>query len=165
MSNSPRVGMLQWDRFTAVWVTLVGLLVMAALVTGFVGGGQDAAMLPAYAQGDTVKDFVFNAYVAHLRGDLSRLQPMYAADTWAEMSEEDKNWGAFGLFAHSDLLGLRVLDTAEGPEGLQTRIASYHVRRTGPLGIQRLEIYTQLVRLAPAGDSWKLQQILPRYGY
>ncbi len=164
MSNSLRTGLLQWDRFTGIWLALVGLLVAAALVTAVVGGAQGTNhMIPAYSDGVTMEDFVYNAYVAHLRGDRVRLQSMYAADTWAAMSEEDKDWGHTGFLAPSNLLGMRILYTGEGPDGLQARILYFYALRDGPLAIQRVEVSIRHLSLAPAGDSWKLQEILPRY--
>ena len=166
MSDSPQAGMLQWDRFTGIWLALVGLIVAAALVTAWVGdapGMND--MIPAYSSGDTVEDFVYNAYLAHLRGDLVRLQSMYAADTWAEMFPEDKHWGSASLFTNPDLLGMRILDTTEGPDGLQAMIAYYYTRWDGPMAVQRVDVSIHAISLASDNDGWKLLQILPRYWY
>jgi len=168
MNDSPQAGLLQWDRFTGIWLALVGLLLVAALVTAWVGGepGIDD-MIPAYSRGDTVEDFIYNAYLAHLRGDLARLQSMYAADTWAAMASEDKNWERTSLFAAPDVLGMRILDTTEGPDGLQALVAYYHAWPDGQRAIRHVEVSTRFILLEPAGDSWKLRQLLPRsaYGY
>ncbi len=166
MNDSSQAGMLQWDRFTGIWLALVGLLVAAALVTAWIGGASDMNdMMPAYSSGDTVEDFVYNAYLAHLRGDLVRLESMYAADTWAEMSHADKHWGSAGLFASPDLLGMRIRDMQEGPDGLQAMVVHYHTRWGAPLAIQRVEVSTHAIVLTSAADGWKLQRMLPRHWY
>ena len=166
MNNSPKAGFLHLDRFTVAWLALVGLLVAAALGTTLVKGNRGSSdPIPAYSEGDTAEDFVYNAYLAHLRGDLVRLQSMYTADAWAEIHDEEKNWSESGLFTGSSILGLHILEAIDGPDGAQARVASYYTRRDGPLGIQRVEVNTELIPLVSTGEGWKLQQLLPRYWY
>ena len=169
MSKSPKIGMLELDRFTLIWLAFVGILIAAALTTALVKTDPGTNnLIPTYSMGDSVEDFVFNAYVAHLLGDLPRLQSMYAEDAWDGMPDEDKNWRGSSLFVDSNLQGLRILDTTEEIDGqLQVRVAYYFTRQDGPLSIRRLEVSTRLISLVPtpAGNSWKIQQILPRYWY
>lgn len=167
MNNISHTGLWRLDRFTLIWLALVGILVVASLATMLFKDGRGADTLtPAYTMGDTVEDFVYNAYVAHMLGDLSRLQSMYDPEVWAGMMHEDKDWRESYFLDNSNLLGFRILDTVEYSDGrMQARIAFYISGQNAPLNIQSLDVSTNDVRLSPtaAGDGWQLLQQLPRY--
>lgn len=164
MTGERGYGILQLDRFAAYWLGLALLMVVAALVSLSLSRAERLPGLePAYRDGVTAKEFVFNTYVAHMRGDLERLEQAYSPEFWEEAHMSEMNWGQYGHY-HGDLLGVRVLDVEERENGgLTATVATYHGGWDGPLGMRRLEITLHTVPLIEKGDSWQLQEALPRY--
>ncbi|MCS6825697.1 MAG: hypothetical protein NZ553_03700 [Caldilinea sp.] len=67
---------IRLDKFTLVVIAVVGLLIIAAIVTVGVRGGEEAA--PAYRTEDAPETPIYNAFLALKAGDIATARAQYS---------------------------------------------------------------------------------------
>lgn len=148
----------RFDRFTWTVVGVVVLLIVAAILTVTLGGGQGWSG-DAYLNEDTPSAVVHDAYLALVRNDLARARSHFSSRVLAETEKNVPFAERFSYISNQNTR-LRILKvTMEGEDKALVTVA---IDRYAPGGLfNDSTIWTdrRTIPLVREPDGWKIDTV------
>jgi hypothetical protein len=139
---------LRLDRFSWIVIAIIALLLVAAVITANITGGQGWGQ-PTYLDEETPAAAVHNAYVAFLEQDPFRARQYYTEEVLANVDDKDGLGGPFfqDRFFREQSRRLRILEVQfQGDERATVTFSIDHYSGGG---------------LFDTGSTWTMRRTVP----